>query len=106
MDGKSRILIVSFLGRIQVASKKKHKKAGGRAVIHYLMGWNGAVKGMVVGRILPRPYESRKPAFPYFFSDVTSMRPRRLAIKIFVFLSMRKKAPLMPCVACNLYAEH
>ena len=31
MDGKSRILIVSFLGRIQVASKKKHRKAGGKA---------------------------------------------------------------------------
>jgi hypothetical protein len=40
MDGKSRILIVSFLGHIQIASKKKHRKAGGRAVIHYLMGWN------------------------------------------------------------------
>jgi hypothetical protein len=25
MDGKSRILIVSFLGHIQVASKKKHR---------------------------------------------------------------------------------
>ena len=31
MDGKSRILIVSFLGRIQGASKKKHRKAGGKA---------------------------------------------------------------------------
>ena len=31
MDEKSRILIVSFLGRIQVASKKKHRKAGGKA---------------------------------------------------------------------------
>ena len=31
MDGKSRILIVNFLGRIQVASKEKHRKAGGKA---------------------------------------------------------------------------
>ena len=28
MDGKSRILIVSFLGGIQIASKEKHRKAG------------------------------------------------------------------------------
>jgi hypothetical protein len=43
MDGKSRILIVSFLGRIgQVASKESTER---QVVIHYLMGWNGAVKG-------------------------------------------------------------
>ena len=39
MDGKSRILIVSFLGRIgQVASKESTER---QVVIHYLMGWNG-----------------------------------------------------------------
>jgi hypothetical protein len=46
MDGKSRILIVSFLGRIQGASKEKHRKAGGHSL---------AVKGMIDGRILPLP---------------------------------------------------
>jgi hypothetical protein len=37
MDGKSRILIVSFLGRIQVASKKKHRKAGGKEVQEFVV---------------------------------------------------------------------
>jgi hypothetical protein len=36
MDGKSRILIVNFLGRIQVASKEKDRKAGGKAVQEFV----------------------------------------------------------------------
>jgi hypothetical protein len=60
IDGKCRILIVSFLGHIQVASKKKHRKAGGRAVIHYLMGWNGAVT-MIDGRRFQRSLATPRP---------------------------------------------
>ena len=42
MDGEKKILIVSFLGHIQVSSRKSHGKVGEKTVSkeqNYLMGW-------------------------------------------------------------------
>ena len=105
LDGwKDRILIVSFLGRIQVAPRKStlERQVEGQSLIIRWVEWSG--EGMIDGRSTGLvasegdSFESRKvrkPAFPYFFLSATPIRSRRLAIRIFLFLSV-KNIPLTP----------
>ena len=77
MDGKSRILIVNFLGRIQVASKEKHRKAGGKAVqefVGYFIGFcrSGEGSAITIHRsrpfsVLHKDYRQRTALKGYFF---------------------------------------
>ena len=61
MDGKSRILIVSFLGRIgQVASKEKHRKAGGHSLFDGVE-WSGEGSRFQRSLATPTPRPFRHP---------------------------------------------
>ena len=60
MDRKSRILIVNFLGRIQVASKKKHRKVGGKAPRICGILWLLPCS-LEAGRVLPSTIHRSRP---------------------------------------------